>query len=486
MLTSLLAPALALLQEPLQLGTRREPFVDRHLIERLEGAELRLGSPRDEGIVLTFDRPWEGPFCGYSTVLRDGDRLLLYYRGLPTAGADGTDREVTCVATSADGVRWERPELELFPGPSGEPTNIVLARQAPASHNFSPFLDTRPGVPADERFKALAGTEATGLLAFASADGLSWRRLGDEAVFRDGIFDSQNVAFWSDAEERYLCYFRTWTGQGYSGFRTVSRTTSEDFRQWSKPEVMTFGGTPQEHLYTNQTHPYFRAPHVYIGLAARFFPGKRVLTDADAARLGVDPGYFRDCSDAVLLTSRGGSAYDRTFMEGLLRPGIGLENWVSRSNYPALGIVRTGATEMSLYVNQSYAQPTAHLRRYSLRLDGLAAVVAGYEGGELLTRPFTFEGDELTLNLATSAAGQLRVEVQDEAGEALEGLALADAVPLVGNDLERRVTWSSGADLGSLAGTTVRLRIQLQDAHLYSLRFRRRAEAPQEDRPGDR
>ena len=78
------------------------------------------------------------------------------------------------------------------------------------------------------------------------------------------------------------------------------------------------------------------------------------------------------------------------------------------------------------------------------------------------------------------------MEVQDEAGEAIEGLALADAVPLVGNDLERRVTWSSGADLGSLAGRTVRLRIQLQDAHLYSLRFRRVAEALQEERPDDR
>ncbi|NRA97448.1 MAG: hypothetical protein HRU14_14715, partial [Planctomycetes bacterium] len=51
-------------QEPLDLGSRRELFVDRTLIDRLEGAELRLSQPRDEGVVLRFDSPWEGPFCG--------------------------------------------------------------------------------------------------------------------------------------------------------------------------------------------------------------------------------------------------------------------------------------------------------------------------------------------------------------------------------------------------------------------------------------
>jgi hypothetical protein len=35
---------------------------------------------------------------------------------------------------------------------------------------------------------------------------------------------------------------------------------------------MDFGKTPVEHLYTNQTAPYFRAPHIYVAIAARFMP----------------------------------------------------------------------------------------------------------------------------------------------------------------------------------------------------------------------
>jgi hypothetical protein len=52
------------------------------------------------------------------------------------------------------------------------------------------------------------------------------------------------------------------------------------------------------------------------------------------------------------MTTRGGNAYNRTFMESYIRPGIGLNNWVSRTNYPALNVVRTGPEEMSVYVNQ--------------------------------------------------------------------------------------------------------------------------------------
>jgi len=130
---------------------------------------------------------------------------------------------------------------------------------------------------------------------------------------------------------------------------------------------------PAEHFYTNQTSPYFRAPHIYIANAARFFEGRQVLNAAQAKAIKDHSEYFKDTSDSVLMTSRGGSVYDRTFLEGYIKPGIGPQNWVSRTNYPALNIVQTGPTEMSLYVNHDYAQPTAHLRRYSLRLDGKSA-----------------------------------------------------------------------------------------------------------------
>ena len=209
-------------------------------------------------------------------------------------------------------------------------------------------MDMKPDIPGTEKFKAIAGTKKTGLIAYRSADGIHWQKIQDKPIFTLGIFDSQNVVFWSQNENCYVCYFRTWTKEGYSGIRTVSRSTSEDFIHWTDPVEMDFGDRPKEHLYTNQTHPYFRAPQIYIAVAARFLPGRQVLSQREAERLDVNPGYFNDCSDAVLLSSRGGNRYDRAFMEGFLRPGLGLENWVSRSNYPALNVVPTGADEMSL------------------------------------------------------------------------------------------------------------------------------------------
>ena len=119
-------------------------------------------------------------------------------------------------------------------------------------------------------------------------------------------------------------------------------------------------------------------------------PNVQVLTEEKAKELHVYPGYFKDCSDAYLMTSRGGNAYNRTFMEAFIRPGIGLDNWVSRSNYPALNVVQTSPEEMSIYVNQDYAQPTAHLHRYSLRLDGFTSISAPYTGGEVITKLFYF------------------------------------------------------------------------------------------------
>lgn len=471
-LAALIGAAFASQEAPIRLESRRELFVDRFLIERLDGARLVLHEPRDEGTAFAFDKPWEGAFSGYVTIIKDGETYRAYYRGLPAPRQDGTSAETTCVAESRDGIRWTKPELGLFEVGGGKGNNVVWAGDPPTSHNFSPLLDARPGVAPAERYKALAGTDRSGLFAFVSPDGLRWKKLRPGPVFTKGMFDSQNVAFWSESERLYVMYFRIWSGGGWEGFRTVGRTTSPDFVHWSEPEAMTFGGAPMEHLYTQQTHPYFRALHISIAVAARFMPGRQVLTEDQARRAGVDPGYFKDCSDAVLMTSRGGSAYDRTFMESFIRAGIGPKNWVSRSNYPALNVVPTGPHEMSIYVNQDYAQPTAHLRRYSLRLDGFASLNAPYAGGEMVSKILSFGGERLFLNFATSAAGEIRIEIQTPEGEPIPGFALSDCPPIIGNEIERMAAWTGGASLASLIGRPVRLRIALKDADLYSIQFR--------------
>lgn len=470
-------PILVMAGDVADIGSRREVFVDRFLIDSMRGVELRLHEPRDEGTVLQFNEPWEGIHCGYSTIIRDGDRFRVYYRGMPADVKDGTSGEVTCVAESNDGLRWTKPQLGLFEVRGTKANNVVLADDPPFSHNFSPFLDARPDCPPDQRYKALAGISTSGLVAFVSADGLRWRKLRATAVIPEKapfkfswMFDSQNVAFWSEAEKKYVCYFRVW-----EGVRRIARTDSSDFVTWSDPVLMrqmTDGQpAPTEDLYTNQTDPYFRAPHLYLAVAARFVPGRQAISDEDAKALKVAKGYEKDVSDAVLMTTRGGSVYDRTFLSSFIRPGIGARNWVSRNNYPALGIVQTSPTEMSLYVNQDYAQPTAHLQRYSLRLDGFASVQAPYAGGELLTKPLTFSGDRLELNFATSAAGSIRVEIQDMAGQPISGFAAGDCVEIVGNEIERVIRWKGGADVSQLAGKPVRLRFVMKDADLYALRF---------------
>ena len=53
------------------------------------------------------------------------------------------------------------------------------------------------------------------------------------------------------------------------------------------------------------------------------------------------------------------------------------------------------------------------LRRYTLRIDGFVSLHAPLVGGELVTKPLMFTGGRLLLNVSTSAAGAVRVEMQD-------------------------------------------------------------------------
>ena len=452
------------------IGNRRELFVDHELIESLDGVSLRLHQPRNAGPAFQFDKPWEGKFSASVTVLDDDGLYRMYYRGLPRA--NGESEAVTCYAESLDGVNWVKPNLGLFEIEGTMDNNVVIAVNEHA-RGFSPFIDTRPGVPASERYKAIAGVETKGLLAFVSIDGIRWKPWGEGYIFTEGMFDSHNVVFWSEHEGAYVCYFRTWTEAGFNGFRTISRTTSPDMLNWSKPVAMSFGDTPMEHLYTNGTYPYYRAPHIYVGLAKRFLPEKAALSVKQTQALTKDPERGYDSSDAILMTTRGGDRYDRTFMEAFIRPGDTAADWVARDNTPALGLVPAmNGRELYIYRMSHYAQDTSHLSRHVLRVDGFVSVHAPYGGGELLTKPFRFSGNQLVLNFESSAAGELRVELQDVNGALIDGFSAADCELIFGNEIDGEVRWTGDRDLSELAGQKVRMRIEMKDADLYSYQFR--------------
>ena len=53
----------------LDLGSRRELFVDTTLIDSLKAASLRLQEPRPAGVALRYDGPTEDRYCFYTTIL---------------------------------------------------------------------------------------------------------------------------------------------------------------------------------------------------------------------------------------------------------------------------------------------------------------------------------------------------------------------------------------------------------------------------------
>ena len=96
---------------------------------------------------------------------------------------------------------------------------------------------------------------------------------------------------------------------------------------------------------------------------------------------------------------------------------------------------------------------------------------AGYDSGELITKPIMFSGNRMLLNYSTSAVGSLRVELQDKQGQPFPDFALDDCPEIYGDRVDNAVSWKASTDVSSLAGKTVRIRIVLRDADLFALRF---------------
>jgi hypothetical protein len=476
----------------LDIGGRRELFVDRALIERLEGkADLALHHPTAREVAITFDEPWEGNSSGYATVFKDGEIYRLYYRGHryhfappPLRMAQG---EVVCYAESRDGIHWVKPKLGLFDYPptktnTGKKDNNILWRGGPEAHNFAPFKDTNPACPPEERYKAVGGTVTSkGLLTFKSADGIHWSKLSDGPVVTKGAFDSHNTVFWNDDAKRYSMYVRNVT----EGLRSIGLAHSTDFRSWSEPVTLTYPGSPPQEMYVNHIAPYYRAPHVLFGFPTRYVARplsshvkKLPPVELRAQLIAADRRIGTDLTDGVFMSSRDGLAFQR-WDEAFLRPGPqGEGRWIYGDNYQGYGLFETKAAtpgvpnEISMHYSEGAWRKEEHcLRRYTIRLDGFVSLHAPLAGGELITKPLRFAGRQLSLNYATSAAGSVRVEVQDATGKALPGYSLAEADELFGDSTDESAVWKDSADVSGLAGKEVRLRFVLKDADVFAFQF---------------
>jgi hypothetical protein len=183
-------------------------------------------------------------------------------------------------------------------------------------------------------------------------------------------------------------------------------------------------------------------------------------------------------TDVMFITSRDRQQFS-VWPESFLRPGLRTrDTWFYGDMYQNWGVIETKSAvedappELSVYVTERTGRETgAVLRRYTLRLDGFVSLHAPLLGGTLVTKPVTFTGRRLVLNVSTSAAGSVRVEIQNSDGQPLPGFALTDCQEVYGDDLAHEVTWQGHPDLGTLAGQSVRLRFEVKDADVFSLQF---------------
>ncbi|MFN0196985.1 MAG: hypothetical protein ACKVT0_09570, partial [Planctomycetaceae bacterium] len=393
-----------------EIGDRRELFLDDWLIDTMTGVELQLHPAVPREIALPLNQPWAGPTTGFTCVMQDGEKYRCYYSN----DSDGSAVDYTSYAESKDGIHWTMPSLGLIEFEGSKDNNIIWAQTS--IHSFNVFRDANPAAPDDERYKCMCGDPIT---LFTSPDAIHWKKV-KAGVMPDGQADSQNLAFWDAQRGEYLAYARLFV----NGVRHIRTATSKDFLTWSPSDSIIFPeGTPLEHLYTNAVTPYFRAPHIYVGIPMRFVEGRKRV-----------PGHpIPGVSDGVLISSRDGLHFDRRFLESFIEAGAEPEHWTDRTNLPTWGVVQTGPAEMSVYWVEHFRHPSVRLRRGSLRLDGFASVHASPSGGEFTTRPLTFTGSALHINFQTSAPGSIRIALLDESGKEIPGYALADGPEIYGN-----------------------------------------------------
>ncbi|MBR5379547.1 MAG: hypothetical protein IK140_03350 [Clostridia bacterium] len=482
--------------EAIRIGRCRVPFWDVYAVDgEKTSAFQRVMQPVRKECCFVFDQPNETFSISYPCIVKDENGYKMYYQ--PWYDKDLTP--CVCVIESPDGITWHRPDLNIYDGGGLKQNNMVIDH---VKDGMFVFYDTNPACPAEEKYKAVGaafmlhpdGEKKTSLCCFTSPDGYHFTL--SHPMTRYGAFDSLNTAFWDGT--RYVCCLRSFhnipgvdnsevldLGQIYShdkvwlhGTRDIRVMYSEDFRTWTKPQMIAFDDGYDYPLYTNNVERYARAP-VYVGFPVRYcerpewtenmtqmtgYETKRKATER------IEPRTGRVSTDCIFMCSHDGKNWHR-FNEAFLTPGYEDEhNWIYGDCYLAYGMIDSGREYYNLYtVDRHFSFGCAKpLNRYEIRKDGFACYMAGGEEAVLVTKPLVFEGSELHLNFATSAYGYIYVSVLDERGRPLFD---GESVEVFGDNIDRRVVFPDSFRLTDHAGSAVRLSFRMRDAKLFSMKF---------------
>jgi hypothetical protein len=486
--------------EVLALGTRKHVFWDDALVAQATNVEFAVQPPSSS--VRVHD-----DVSGHTSIVEDEEGLLrLYYRG---------PRDCLAVLTSRDGVTWQAPDL----GCEYAGARNVVVRDAGACGNV--FLD--PNAPPEERWKYVSGRNHETIFLYWSADGWDFTR-GETAVIPLAA-GSQSTVFYDDQRQLYVGHHRSDYGSDAEGHtrRMFLRTELQDlmtpwpFTPVTPEDTARIARTlpikndqidpwyldngplapsgigveypvafqpdpaadlPGVDMYVPKALKYPWAPDAYVAFPTLFFhydfgPETRKILGGEGRRQRGDGP-----TECQLAVSRDGLAWRRMPRPAYI--GIGRHDGKDlKMIYSTYNLVRRGDEIWHYFLglenyHGSNALPKTRwdLYRVTQRLDGFVAAEAPIGGGRLVTKPLTFAGNRLRLNIDTDAVGYAQVGFLDERGESVPGYAVEDCVYVNGDAVEYEAEWlDKGADVSSLAGKTVRMVLELHGAKLYALQF---------------
>ena len=198
------------------------------MVDVLSNAVVTVNPPCREELVLIADKPWEaGGITSYGNVLWDpyAEEYKLYY--VPVCW-DVEPGYCTALATSKDGIHWDKPNLGQVEWKGSKENNIVVWAQ----REGTVVID--PTAPPEARFALVSSAPEVGTQVFTSPDGIHFTL--QEGQLSSHQSDSQISTFWDDRLQKWAHYFKVYEGD--DGWHTESKVQVDDHISYPQREKL--------------------------------------------------------------------------------------------------------------------------------------------------------------------------------------------------------------------------------------------------------